>query len=486
MKYDVIVVGGGAAGSTLASRLAEDTNTSVLLLEAGNDYPDVATLPDDVKFGGTRYAEAQDSIHNWALRGTITDEQGEIHVAQGKVIGGGSSINGQAMQRGFPEDFDDWAARGNDEWSYDKVLPFYRKMENDMDIQDDYHGSDGPMPVRRRVSGTWADIQKAFYDACLAEGFPAVEDTNGPNPTGVGVSPTNNLGGIRMSAAMTHLNPMRHRLNLTVRGNVYVRRVLFEGAKAVGVEAESGGEIFTVEADRVVLSSGAIRSPQLLLLSGVGPREHLQQFGIPVIHDSPGVGQGLWNHLSVHITYKVKDGKTLTGDLDAPHFGLHYSSEGLGYTNDMVLRSQHGGGRAGGEGSRRADPVQHGRRASGTGGAHFLHPGAARWLRVRAVAIVQPRRAARVQLPVPAASQRRPPYSGRHSQGSADAGVRSVQGRVRLSHQPDRRNPERRRRPGPVGASDRGHGPSRVRHLPHGAGRRWHGSDRPVLPGARR
>ena len=338
MKYDVIVVGGGAAGSTLTARLAEDPNLSVLLLEAGNDYPDPATLPDDVKFGGTRYAEAQDSIHNWALRGTVTPEQGEIHVAQGKVIGGGSSINGQAMQRGFPEDFDNWASMGNDEWSYDKILPFYRKMENDMDIQDDYHGTDGPMPVRRRRSGTWADIQKAFFDACLAEGYGHVEDTNGPNPTGVGVSPTNNLGGIRMSAAMTHLNPMRHRLNLTVRGNVYVRRVLFDGKKAVGVVAESGGETFTVEADRVVLCSGALRSPHLLLLSGVGPADQLSQYGIPQVHESPGVGQGLWNHLSVHVTYKVKDGKTLVGDLDAPHFGLHYSGSS-GYTNDMVLRS---------------------------------------------------------------------------------------------------------------------------------------------------
>ena len=142
MKYDFVVVGGGAAGSVVASRLAENPSRSVLLLEAGPDYPDLAGLPDEIKFGGTRYAEAQDSEHNWALRGTATKEQGEIHVAQGKVIGGGSSINGQAMQRGLPDDFDHWSDLGNDEWSYDKVLPFFRKSETDLDIRDDYHGTD--------------------------------------------------------------------------------------------------------------------------------------------------------------------------------------------------------------------------------------------------------------------------------------------------------------------------------------------------------
>ena len=338
MKYDVVIVGGGAAGSVLASRLAENANISVLLLEAGPDYPDPANLPDEIKFGHTRYAESPDSEHNWALQGTITEEQGEIHVAQGKVIGGGSSINGQQFQRGLPEDFDSWSSLGNDEWSYAKVLHYFRKAEHDLDIRDDFHGTDGPLPIRRRQSGPWPEIQKAFHAACLQEGFGTTEDTNGANPSGVGVSPTNNLDGVRMSVALTHLNPMRHRLNLTVRGGAFVRKVLIKDSKAVGVEVESGGEVFNVEADRVVLSAGAVKSPHLLMLSGIGPEDQLKQFGIPIVHELPGVGQSLWNHLSTQITFKVKDGITLTSDVDAVHFGLHYTSRGSSEINDMVLR----------------------------------------------------------------------------------------------------------------------------------------------------
>jgi choline dehydrogenase-like flavoprotein len=165
------------------------------------------------------------------------------------------------------------------------------------------------------------------------------EDANGLNPAGLGVAPSNNIDGVRMSTAMTHLQPMRHRLNLTVRGKVFVRRVIFDGRRAVGVEAESGGEVFNVEADRVVLSAGAIKSPHLLMLSGIGPKDQLQRFGIPIVKELAGVGQNLWNHLSAQVPFKVKDGVLLTTNEDAVQFSLHYTSEGSSAVNDMVLRT---------------------------------------------------------------------------------------------------------------------------------------------------
>ncbi|MBV8133987.1 MAG: GMC family oxidoreductase N-terminal domain-containing protein, partial [Alphaproteobacteria bacterium] len=258
----------------------------------------------------------------------------------GKVIGGGSSINGQAMQRGFPEDFDSWAALGNDEWSYEKVLPYFRKSERDLDIQDNYcHGADGPILVRRRHTGPTPAIQQAFHAACIAAGFDTTQDKNGLHPAGLGVTPSNNIDGVRVSAAMAHLNPVRHHLNLTVRGEVFVRKIVIEDGAAVGVEAESGRKVFRVDADRVVLSAGAIRSPHLLMLSGVGPEEHLRQFGIPVVRHLPGVGQHLMNHLSAQMTFKVKDGISLAADRDAVHFALHYTAQGSSAINDMVLRT---------------------------------------------------------------------------------------------------------------------------------------------------
>ena len=362
MKYDVVIVGGGSAGCTLAARLSEDPSRSVLLLEAGPDYPDFDLLPDEIKFGYNNGASELDSPFNWAYQATGSGRSSRpMDIARGKVIGGSGSVNGQVFLRGLPEDYDSWAEAGNTEWSYVNVLPFFRRLETDVDVRDDFHGSDGPIPVRRVSREEWLPVFEAFHQSTLDAGYPYDPDMNNPETTGTGAVPMNNPGNIRMSAALSYLNPARHRLNLTVRGNVTARRVVFDGTKAVGVEVESGGEVFVAEGDEIVLCAGGLASPQLLLLSGVGPAAHLREMGIPVVLDSPGVGQNLRDHPMALVEVEPREGVTLSEDVPRIQTGLRYTAEGSDLRNDMQITLTSYSGDGGGDPIAGASRMRNGR-----------------------------------------------------------------------------------------------------------------------------
>jgi len=301
IEADFIVIGAGSAGCTVAARLSEDPATRVLLIEAGGDDKN-RWIHIPLGFGKT----FADPSVNWCYE-TEPDpgaNNRRVFWPRGKVLGGSSSINGMVYIRGQAEDFDHWRQLGNTGWSFDDVLPYFRRSERQARGADDFHGGDGPLSV--------SDVEQhpiceAFIQSAMELGFPRNDDFNGARQDGVGYHQTTTRKGRRCSTAVGYLRPAMQRSNLRVITSALSESIIVDGQRATGVTYRQGGETHTARARReVILCGGAINSPQLLMLSGIGPAAHLNSLGIPVVRDLPGVGQSLQDHYSAPIKLKCQ------------------------------------------------------------------------------------------------------------------------------------------------------------------------------------
>jgi choline dehydrogenase len=289
MAADVVIVGAGSAGNVLAARLTEDADREVVLLEAGPDYRTVADLPPEI-LSGLRPVYT----HDWGYRADTALDGRVLDANRARIVGGCSATNAALAVRGRPADYDGWAALGCDGWSFAEVLPFFRRLERDLDFDDDWHGRDGPVSIRRAAPDEVAPVHDAFVAACANAGFATVDDLNAPGAVGASRPPMNLVDGVRQSTALTYLAAARDRRNLTVRSDSLVDGVELDGDRATGVRLAPSGDL--IEADHVVLASGAYGSPALLMRSGIGPAAHLQSVGVDVVLDRPGVGANLTEH----------------------------------------------------------------------------------------------------------------------------------------------------------------------------------------------
>ena len=337
-QYDFVIVGGGSAGSALGNRLSADPSNRVLVLEAGRpDYladvfihmPAALSFPVGSKFYDWKYASEPEPFMN----------DRRISHARGKVLGGSSSINGMIFQRGNPMDYERWASdRGMDTWDYAHCLPYFKRMETCLAAlrEDAFRGHAGPLVLERGPATSL--LFGAFFEAVQQAGYPLTDDVNGFRQEGFAPFDRNVHRGRRLSAARAYLHPVMHRPNLEVRTRAMGTKILFEGSRAVGVEYTHRRQSKRVRAGEVVLCGGAINSPQLLQLSGIGNAGELQALGIDVVHDLPGVGEHLQDHLEVYIQHGCKQPVSIAPGMAMwrrPFIGAQwlFRRSGLGATN---------------------------------------------------------------------------------------------------------------------------------------------------------
>ena len=307
MQADYVVVGAGSAGCTVAARLSE-TGASVILLEAGpSDWHPMIHIPAGMR------SLIRNPLVNWNF--TTEPEKGtgdrRMEWPRGRTLGGSSSINGMLYVRGAPADFDGWAQMGCRGWSYDDVLPYFMKSEEYIQGGDtEVRGQGGPLKVEDYR--TILPLTHRFVEAAQQAGFPFNPDLNGKTRYGVGYSQMTRRGRFRGSTAQTYLREAKGRPNLTVETNAQAGKLLFEGKRCVGATFQRGGKLHEVRANReVIVSGGAINSPHILQISGVGPAAHLQSLGIPVTHDLPGVGANLIDHYVIRVVHRVHGAETV-------------------------------------------------------------------------------------------------------------------------------------------------------------------------------